>query len=96
MKSLILLSFMLVLGASSPSASEFQSLEGQAAYELYQSLPGVRCLEWNSSELVVYTKYQTESCDQNSANDQWTCTIQVSKIDLSKKFLSASCSREVL
>jgi hypothetical protein len=85
----------IFLALSLAQASEVQILDGDAAFELYMKLPGVRCIEWNSADFVVYTKYQTQSCDQGAANDQWSCTIQVNKKNKIKPFESANCSREI-
>lgn len=75
-------------------ASEFQMIEGHEAYDLYLSLPGVKCVEWNSKDFIVYTKYQTSACNEQSDSSQWTCTVQIKKAQ-PKKFESASCSREI-
>jgi hypothetical protein len=85
----------MILASSALSASEFQMIDGQPAYKLYLSLKGVRCVEWNSKDFIVYTKYQTESCDADANSFDWTCTIQVSKKNTAQKFESASCIREV-
>lgn len=92
MKTLILTLLLISCGAF---ASEYQMLEGDEAYKLYLNLPGVRCTEWNSKDLVVYTKYSTSSCDDQGDNSQWTCTVQINKMRPQDKYVSASCSREV-
>lgn len=90
MKTLILA--LLTCGLA--QASEFQMLEGQEAYDLYLTLPGVRCIEWNSKDFIVYTKYQTKTCSEQGDSTQWTCTVQIKK-SRPKKFDSASCTREI-
>lgn len=92
MKTLIL---TLLLASSALFASEFQMIDGDEAYQLYTSLPGVRCTEWNSQDFVVYTKYQTASCDQQGKDTDWTCTIQVNKHNPAQKYESTSCTRQV-
>ena len=87
--------FCLLIFLSSVFSSEIEVKDGDEAYAIYQSLPGVICTEWNSKDSVVYTKYQTAKCtDQNEASE-WTCTIQINKKDQRKNsFISASCTRE--
>lgn len=92
MKTIILAVLLMTAGVF---ASEIHMLEGDEAYKLYLSLKGVRCTEWNSKDLVVYTKYSTSSCDDQGDNTQWTCTVQINKMDRQKQFESASCSREI-
>jgi hypothetical protein len=85
----------LIASLSAASASEFQTLDGEEAYKLYLSLPGVRCIEWNSKDSIVYTKYQTQSCDEDGKDTDWTCTLQINKMDTQNKYESASCIRQV-
>jgi hypothetical protein len=90
-----MITFTLLLFSLSAWSSEFQSIDGEEAYLLFQSLKGVVCTEWNSKDFIVYTKYQTTSCEESGSNQNWTCTIQMSKKDLKKNsYLSASCTRE--
>ena len=95
MKSALFIILGIVLGLATALASEVQIIEGDAAFDLYMKLPGVRCIEWNSADFVVYTKYQTDYCDQAPADDQWSCTIQVNKKNKIKPFESANCSRQI-
>jgi hypothetical protein len=95
MKSAFFIILGVAMGLASALASEVEIVEGEAAYEIYLSLPGVRCSEWNSADFAVYTKYQTQSCDETSDETKWTCTLQVSKKKNSRPFESASCSRQV-
>ena len=95
MKSAFFIILGVAVGLASALATEVEVMEGPAAYELYLSLPGVRCTEWNSAEFVVYTKYQTNSCDETSIDTNWTCTIQVNKKKNSALFESANCSRQI-
>jgi hypothetical protein len=91
-KSITILFCLLTTGLW---ASDFQMIEDQAAYNLFKSLPGITCTEWNSADFVVYTKYQTKSCDETAKQTDWTCTIQINKKDMAKSpFMSASCTRE--
>ncbi len=76
------------------NASEFQMVDGDEAYKLYLSLPGIKCIEWNSKDSIVYTKYQTNSCNEQLDSSHWTCTVQINKAQ-PKKFDSASCTREI-
>lgn len=92
MKKLILLS---LFASNALFANEFQSLSGEEAYKQYLSLKGVRCVEWNSKDFIVYTKYETNSCDESAPNTNWTCTIQISKLNSNEKYMSADCSREI-
>jgi hypothetical protein len=92
MKTLFL---TLLLASSSVFASEFQTIDGEEAYKLYLSLPGVKCIEWNSKDSIVYTKYQTASCDEEGKSTDWTCTIQINKMDTQHKYESASCFRQI-
>ncbi len=87
--------FLLFFGLALAHASEVQMLDGDAAFDLYMKLPGVRCIEWNSEDFVVYSKYQTNSCDENASGEQWSCTIQVNKKNKIKIFESANCSRQL-
>ncbi len=92
MKTIIL---TLLLAFSALYASEFQIISGDEAYQLYKRLPGLRCTEWNSKDLVVYTKYQTDSCEQQGKDTDWNCTIQVNKLNPLQKYESASCTRQL-
>ena len=87
---------LLCLMAIHISAAEVQILDGEKAYKTYLSLPGKTCTEWSSGDFVVYTKYQTKNCDENSKATLWNCTIQIDKKNHSQSpYTSASCSREV-
>jgi hypothetical protein len=94
MKTLLTLPLVILMASSALFAGDFQIIEGDEAYQTYLSLKGVRCIEWNSKDFVVYTKYQTDSCDQQGKDSDWTCTIQVNKHKPSEKYESASCSRQ--
>jgi hypothetical protein len=95
MKTAFFIILGVIMGLTSALASEVEILEGQKAFELYLSLPGARCTEWNSADFVVYTKYQTATCEESSDNSKWTCTIQINKKNNLNNFESANCSREV-
>lgn len=83
--------------SSALKASEIQIIEGEEAYRLYKDLPGVACQEYRSGNYIVFTKYQTNSCnDEQTDPNKWNCTVQYElqngKID---KWISSVCSREI-
>ncbi len=93
MKTFFLL--IIVVYTFNVLASETQTLEGEQAYQMYKTLPGAICTEWNSKEYIVYTKYSSTSCLDAADLQNWTCTIQLSKKNNMTKLLSASCSKEI-
>jgi hypothetical protein len=81
---------------SSAFSVEFQTVSGAEAYQIYLGLPGITCQEYRTASYIVYTKYQTKSCTDNTHDDsKWTCTVQHElKNGKISNLLSADCSRQ--
>ncbi|MBC7429253.1 MAG: hypothetical protein H7336_11610 [Bacteriovorax sp.] len=97
MKVLIGLSLVLLSFGGTVMASEFQSLSGDEAYQIYKTLPGKACQEYRLVNYVVFTKYQTKSCEENQTDaSKWSCTVQFSvKNGKTSEVISADCSRQI-
>lgn len=95
----IRITFLLItfIFSQTIKASEIQLIENEEAYQVYIGLPGVACQEYRNEDIIVFTKYQTNSCSEEQTDPRkWTCTVQYQitngKID---KWLSSSCFREI-
>ena len=88
---------LLVLSLNGAMASEFQTLSGEEAYQMYLKLPGKACQEYRLATYVVYTKYQTNSCTETQTDDsKWSCTVQLTlKNGKQTGVMSADCSRQI-
>ncbi len=97
MKKTISFLLLLVSLTSIASASHTEMLDGEEAYKLYQSLPGVACQEYRLQNYIVFTKYQTKSCSvQQTDTSKWECTGQFAmKKGKITEVISVSCAREV-
>lgn len=97
MKKLMGLGLIALSLSGSLMASEFQTISGQEAYDLYLKLPGVKCQEYRLANYIVYSKYQTNSCSENQTDaSKWNCTVQLElKNGKMKSVISADCSREI-
>lgn len=97
MKKLANLALLLLTLSSTAMAYEYQSIDGAEAYEKYSKLPGKACQEYRLSNYVVYTKYQTNSCqDEQTDSSKWNCTVQLElKNNKVVNVISANCSREI-
>lgn len=78
-------------------ASEFQSISGEEAYKLFESLPGAKCVEWRQKDQIVYSKSQTKTCSEQQLDDsKWSCVAQLSlKGKVVTGVLSADCTRSL-
>lgn len=97
MKKILSLGLFLLSLNGAVMASEVQSLSGDEAYQMYLKLPGKNCQEYRIPNYVVYSKYQTNSCQENQTDDsKWTCTVQLSlKNGKTSSVMSADCSRQI-
>lgn len=88
---------LLVLSLNGAMASEFQTLSGEEAYQMYLKIPGKACQEYRLATYVVYTKYQTNSCTETQTDDsKWSCTVQLTlKNGKQTGVMSADCSRQI-
>lgn len=93
---IVFLLFTFIFGQTI-KASEIQLIENEEAYRVYVALPGVACQEYRNENIIVFTKYQTNSCSEEQTDPRkWNCTvhyeIKLGKID---RWLSAVCFREI-
>ncbi len=97
MKKLLGLALVLISVTGTVMASELQMVSGNEAYEIYQKLPGKACQEYRLGNYVVFSKYQTKSCNENQTDaSKWNCTVQFElKNGKPKNVMSADCSREI-
>ena len=97
MKSSISLGLVLLILSSTVMASEFQSLSGDEAYLMYKNLPGIACQEYKIANYVVFTKYQTKTCNENQTDStKWSCTVQLAlRNGKTSEVMSADCSRQI-
>lgn len=97
MKTIIGLGLIVLNLSGALMASEYQTISGDEAYQMYSKLPGKACQEYRIANYVVYTKYQTNSCTENQVDEsKWSCTVQFElKNGKTSNVLSADCSRQI-
>ena len=97
MKSFIALGMICFSLCGTVSASEFQMIEGDEAYQTYLKLPGVACQEYKLENYLVLTKYQTKNCNESQTDaSKWSCSVQFAvKNGKKAQVLTANCSREI-
>ena len=92
---------MLLGGSCAFAKTATETLEGAAAFAVYQKLPGVACPEYAGKNYVALTKYGSKTCSgpefNKNRDKSWACNVQGNPKDLKKGiFTSCSCTREVL
>ena len=99
-KTISLLFLALSFSAFLPTlahASHTEIVDGDRAYEIYKSLPGVACQEYRLQNYIALTKYQTKNCNERQTDlTKWECTGQFTlKKGKIAEVISVSCSRDV-
>lgn len=88
------LGIITLLVTSNIWAGQFQMIEGSEALQVYHSLKGKKCIEYQTAYQIVFSRSDSLNCvDGNSANE-WQCTVQYEKNQKNFILQSASCIRE--
>jgi hypothetical protein len=76
-------------------AGQFQIVEGDEALKIFNQLKGKKCIAYQTSYQIVYSRTDNLNCDDGNSLNEWQCTIQYEKNQKSLSLQSASCIKEI-
>ena len=76
-------------------ASQFEMIEGVDALSTFNQLTGKKCVEYQTSYQIVYSKTNKQSCYEGNDLNEWQCVVQYEKTKGTLVLQSVSCTREI-
>lgn len=86
---------MTLIFTSIAHAGQFEIIDGDAAFKVFNELKGKKCIEYQTNYQIVFSRTNSLNCFEETSASEWQCTVQYEKNQKTLILQSSSCVREV-